>query len=316
VAAVARQLGVGWHTVMRAVREHGQPLIDDPDRLDGVSGLGVDEHVWSHAGPGRRTRFATGMVDLTSGRPPRLLDVVQGRTGRVYADWITGRGQAWRQAIRVAALDPFRGYATALSDTLPGALRVLDPFHVVKLGFDMLDQVRRRTQQQTLGRRGHKDDPLYAVRRLLRHGADHLTERQRLRLDTALVAGDPSGEVTVAWRIAQDLRAIYHAPNAAEGRRRARRLLAILPGCPIPEAARLGRTLRAWKIEFLGYFDTAGVSNGPTEALNLLIEKVRRIGHGFRNFANYRLRLLLYCGISWQDEKPLRIRTRRPRFVA
>ncbi len=43
----------------------------------------------------------------------------------------------------------------------------------------------------------------------------------------------------------------------------------------------------------LAYFDTTGVSNGGTEAVNLLIEKTRRIAHGFRNFDNYRLRILL-----------------------
>ena len=53
-----------------------------------------------------------------------------------------------------ASLDPFRGYATALTTQLPDAIRVLDPFHVVKLGLDCVDQVRRRVQQNTLGHRG------------------------------------------------------------------------------------------------------------------------------------------------------------------
>ncbi len=43
----------------------------------------------------------------------------------------------------------------------------------------------------------------------------------------------------------------------------------------------------------LAYFVTGGVSNGGTEAINLIIEKTRRLAHGFRNFANYRLRILL-----------------------
>lgn len=45
-------------------------------------------------------------------------------------------------------------------------------------------------------------------------------------------------------------------------------------------------TLTEWQTEIMAYFDTGGASNGPTEAVNLLIEKVRRIGHGYRNFAN------------------------------
>ena len=42
VAAVATTLGVGWHTVMRAVRDYGTPLIEDPARIDGVAAVGVD----------------------------------------------------------------------------------------------------------------------------------------------------------------------------------------------------------------------------------------------------------------------------------
>jgi len=63
--------------------------------------------------------------------------------------------------------------------------------------------------------------------------------------------------------------------------------------CPIPEVARLGRTLRAWRAQVLAYFDTSGVSNGGTEAINLIIEKVRRLAHGFKNFDHYRLRIML-----------------------
>ena len=52
---------------------------------------------------------------------------------------------------------------------------------------------------------------------------------------------------------------------------------------------------------------TAGCSNGPTEGINLLIKKVKRVGHGFRNFANYRLRLLLHCGVTWQTRRTARL---------
>ena len=68
-----------------------------------------------------------------------------------------------------------------------------------------------------------------------------------------------------------------------------------------------------WRKEFLAYFDTDRASNGPTEAVNLLVEKIRRIGHGYRRFDHYRLRLLLHCGIEWPTLLPPRIRRRRPR---
>lgn len=82
-------------------------------------------------------------------------------------------------------------------------------------------------------------------------------------------------------------------------------------------AQRLGRTLQSWRREFLAYFATGGASNRPAEAVNLIIEKTWRLGRGFRNWDNYRLRLLLRCGgIRWSNLTTPRIRTRRPRSVA
>ena len=85
-----------------------------------------------------------------------------------------------------------------------------------------------------------------------------------------------------------------HLPrNPGERRQIAIKLLDSFHTCPIPEVARLGRTLRAWKGQILAYFDTHGVSNGGTEAINLIIEKVRRLAHGFKDFDHYRLRIML-----------------------
>ena len=111
---------------------------------------------------------------------------------------------------------------------------------------DLPGRRRRRVQQDTLGHRGHKHDPLYRIGGLLRHGAEHLSPRQHARLDAALTAGDPNWEVSIAWQCYQQLRSIYHAPTPATGRKTAEKVIASFPTCPIPEVARLGRTLRAW----------------------------------------------------------------------
>ena len=77
----------------------------------------------------------------------------------------------------------------------------------------------------------------------------------------------------------------------------------------------LGRTLARWRSEILNHHRT-GASNGPTEGLNLLIKKVKRAGHGFRSFANYRLRILLHAGgvrrITVVDARPPGSRRRSP----
>jgi transposase len=150
----------------------------------------------------------------------------------------------------------------------------------------VVDEVRRRVQQHTLGHRGHKHDPLYKIRGLLRHGTEHLSPRQIIRLDTGLAAGAPTWEVTIAWQCYQQLRSIYHAATPTAGRRIAEQVITSFPTRPIPEITRLGRTLPAWRQQVLAYFDTAGVSNDRTEAINLLIEKTRRLAHGFRTFSH------------------------------
>ena len=314
VAAVAAEFGVGWATVMAAVREYGQPLIDDPGRLDRVHTLGVDETAFLAATPTSGTVFATGIVAL-NGRA-RLLDVVEGRSGTALHGWVSGRDQGWRDGIEVAALDPFRGYATALRTSLPQAVRVLDAFHVVRLGLDALDQVRRRVQHETLGHRGHAGDPLFRIRRLLRRGYDHHTQRSWARMLAGLDVGDLDEQVARAWIAAQELRLLYREPSRDRAERRLLRWFTDVAEYEIPELVRLARTLDAWRPELLAYFDTGGVSNGPTEAVNALIKKVKRVGHGYRNFTNYRLRLLLHCGVDWNTSPVTPIRGRLPRLAA
>jgi len=113
--------------------------------------------------------------------------------------------------VGTVALDPWRGYAGALVAPLGHARMVVDHFHAVKLANTVVDQVRRRTQQATLGHRGRKDDPLYRIRKLLVTAAEQLTTRGRARLRAGLTAGDRFGEVT-AWQGQALLRRMSQSP--------------------------------------------------------------------------------------------------------
>ncbi len=85
---------------------------------------------------------------------------------------------------------------------------VVDHFHAIRLANAVVDQVRRRTQQATLGHRGRKPDPLYRIRKLLLTAAEQLTSRGRVRLRAGLAVGAPTGEVAVAWQGKELLRAV------------------------------------------------------------------------------------------------------------
>ncbi|MCZ3386651.1 MAG: ISL3 family transposase [Actinomycetia bacterium] len=305
VAAVARRLGVDWHTLWDAIAPLLVDLADDPARLQGVTVLGVDEHIWHHSPrPGKGPKELTGMVDLTkqpnkNGQPrtrARLLDLVPGRSGPTYAGWLSSRGPAFTDGVQIATLDPFRGYGNAIRDELQDAVAVLDAFHVVKLGLAAMEQTRRRVQQEQCGHRGRKHDPLYRIRNALRASTDKLSAKQVTRIDAGLQEGDPNYEVTVAWYCYQQLRSAFATTNLREGKKIAVKVLDSFHTCPIPEIARLGRTLRSWSQQFLAYFTTNRANNGGTEAVNGIIELHRRIARGFRNPTNYRLRMILAAG--------------------
>src|SRR5512133_43477 len=135
----------------------------------------------------------------------------------------SGSGSGKRTSRNAGHRAPTRLH-NAIRDQLPDTVAVLDAFHVVRLGTQVVDEVRRRVQQDTLGHRGHKHDPLYQIRGLLRPGVEHLSERQQAKLTRCLEAGDPDSEVDVAWQCYQQLRSIYHA-STAEGRRIAEKVI-------------------------------------------------------------------------------------------
>ncbi len=130
-----------------------------------------------------------------------------------------------------------------------------------------------------------------------------------------LNAGDPNGEVASAYLAKELLREVYATVDGAEARRRLGRFYDHCGRADVVELTRLARTLRRWQPQVLAWHAT-GLTNGPTEAVNLLVKKVKRVGHGFRNFENYRLRLLLHCGVQWQTRPAASMRGRHPPLVA
>ncbi len=301
VSRAAAGLGVSWHTANSAIIAEGKRrLIDDPHRFDGVTTIGVDEHVWRHTRLG--DKYVTVIIDLTPTRnrtgPARLLDMVEGRSKAVFKQWLAGRPKAWRDGVDVVAMDGFTGFKTAAAEELPDAVPVMDPFHVVRLAGDALDRCRQRVQQATLGHRGRAGDPLYTARRTLHTGANLLTEKQRARLE-ALFAGDEHVEVEATWGIYQRMIAAYREPDKTKGKTMMQAVIDSVTSSVPPalvEIRRLGRTLKQRAVDVLAFFDRPGTSNGPTEAINGRLEHLRGSALGFRNLTNYIARSLLESG--------------------
>jgi transposase len=301
VARVAEALAVSWNTANDAILAEGKRvLIDDPGRFDGVKVIGIDEHVWRHTRNG--DKYVTVIIDLTGIRdgtgPARLLDMVQGRSKQAFATWLAQREPAWRNAVEVVAMDGFTGFKTATTQELPDAVAVMDPFHVVRLAGDALDRCRRRVQQNLHGRRGRRDDPLYAARRTLHTGVDLLSDGQKTRLDD-LFGNEDHTPVEATWAVYQKMITAYREPDRRRGRKLMQDLIDTVSH-DVPRALRevitLGRTLKRRATDILAYFDRPGTSNGPTEAINGRLEHLRGSALGFRNLTNYIARSLLEAG--------------------
>ncbi len=270
VNEVAVELGTDWHTINDTLIAYGTALVDDdPDRFDTVSALGLDEVLFARIGPWRRQEFSTQIVDVQAGQ---LLDVVPGRSGKGPTAWLIAQGKSWRDQVRYATLDLSSPYRAVFDAMVPDATQVADPFHVCKLANTKLDECRRRVQNETMGHRGHKSDPLYRCRRLLTKADERLTEHGREKLLGLLRAGDPRGNVTTMWHAKEAVRELYSHSDPELALEWVERLGADLQDKDYPiEARSLGRTLIRWKHQIAAWHE-AHVTNGPTEAVNNLIQ--------------------------------------------
>ena len=301
IARVAANLGVAWNTASDAILTAGtELLIDSAGRLDGVTTVGVDEHVWRHTRHG--DKYVTVIIDLTPTRtrtgPSRLLAVVEGRSKQAFKSWLEAQTKAFRDRVEVVAMDGFTGYKTAAVEAIDTVVTVMDPFHVVALVGDKLDRCRQRVQQETLGHRGRSGDPLYGIRRVARTRAGLLTEKQQHRL-SKVFTDDRHVAFEVTWSVYQNVIDSYQAEQPAEGKKIMTRLISSLQsGVPtgLDELRSLGQTMKRRRDDILAFFDHPGTSNGPTEAVNGLLEHLRGTARGFRSIVNYVARCVLDAG--------------------
>ena len=294
VLEVADELACDWHTVNDAVITYGEALLEaDRKRLNQTSAIGLDETSFVKFGREIHTSFATTVADVEN---HQIIDILPTRKYVDVAGWIDKQPLAWKERIAYGALDMSATYAAVYTVILPKATQVVDPFHVISLANRCLDAVRRRVQTEQLGHRGRRHDPLYRARRVLLMGEEKLDAEATERLWSLLELGDPGAEVAIAYRVKERLRDFYRTRDPAEARALLEELREhCLRRAMPPEVQKLGRTIKHW-FDKIANYHLARVSNGPTEALNNLIKRIKRIGFGFRNFENYRIRALLYAG--------------------
>ncbi len=299
VSAVAAELGVSWPVAHRHYVSHADALLTEPVVL-GIDETRRGKPRWvrdTATGRWVRTeRFETNFTDLSG--DGRLLGQVAGRTGTAVAGWLEDRGQDWKNQVTFVAIDPCAVYRTAVTRALPGAVIVVDHFHLVRLANQAVTRVRQRVTRQVLGRRGTTRDPAWANRRRLLRARERLTQQQFTTMWDEILAQEATGELLAAWIAKEELRYLlalartYPARSEISGR-----LFAFYDWCAradVPEVITLARTIEAWWPQIFAFIDT-GITNAGTEANNRRVKDAARIAFGFRNLDNQRRRVRLHC---------------------
>jgi transposase len=238
--------------------------------------LGIDEHFFS-----RKRGYATTLVDLKN---HKVFDTVLGRSEaslRQYLTRLPGREQ-----VRLIVMDLSETYRSIAQQYFPNARIVADRFHVVRL---VNHHLLRAWQQQDPGGRQNR-----GLINLMRRHHWRLSEEQKIRLH-AYLAQYPV------------LRSLYFAKQQLVGflvmknlrAERAKRMLPLflklIEQLERSPAHALAVTLRSW-LEPIVRMWRFSKSNGITEGFHTKMEMLSRRAYGFRNFENYRLRVLAQCG--------------------
>ena len=226
-------------------------------------------------------RWHTCFYDL-SGKQG-MLGQAEGRTADDAAYWLAGATPAWRDAVRIVAIDMCSIYLSAVRRILPGAAVAVDLFHVVQQAVKTLGDERRRAIRDKYGRRGRSGDPEYGIKHLIERNLETLFPDQFAKIINTLDS-DPNGkQIALAWiakeklRDALKLRARVTGSTPRERQVRDR-LWAFYDWCAqhedIPKLAVLASTISRWEDQIVTAVIT-GVTNATSESLNRLASTAR-----------------------------------------
>jgi transposase len=219
-----------------------------------------------------------------------VLDILPDRNRESLAAWFEARGVAWCAQVEVCCADMWDAYHGVAQAKLPQAQRVVDRFHVMKNLTDAVTKARRSIQRQA-------DEATQAVlkggRWLLVKNAEHLTAEEGERLAQMLAV---SPELKTCYDLKESFRIWFDKSadrQTADSALRDWQTQAKATGLRSLQA--FVKTLDNWREGILNYFNGRH-SNGFAEGINLKIKMLNRRGFGYRNFAHFRLHILVAFG--------------------
>lgn len=234
--------------------------------------IGIDEH-----GFRRSERFVTMVVDHDN---KRLREVVAGKTAAQLEDALSSI--PGRENVELVSLDMSDSYKSFVKGFFPNARMVADKFHVLRL---LNGHINRRRKEIT------GDVRKNPVRKLLLRNRRSLNYLERLALDRWLEENLALKEI-YWWK--ENLHSLYRCIGIRWATRKLQKMLDMMAKSLLPEIRTLRKTLLRWREEILNYF-VYRLTNARTEGFNNVAKTVKKRSYDFRNFENYRLRLLSAC---------------------
>ena len=271
-AGVARLVGLDEKTVRNICEEH---LRRELDRREVTAPLilGIDELT---LGGRKRTIF----VDVGE---RKLLDIVDAMSRRRVDHWLYHLPN--KKRVRLVTIDMWGPYKAAVNAIMPGALIVVDKWHVVSKAGYYLDRVRARYRRGAKGK--EKRNP-HKGRLLLHTKGSRLSPMRRMALDALL---DARPLIRDGWRCKEAFYDIWETEDRATAEAAYDAWKASIPDGVRPEFEQLAKTVDNWRTEIFAFFDHP-FTNAYTEARNRLIKDLSRAGRGY-SFEKIRAKALL-----------------------
>jgi transposase len=247
---------------------------------ESVRFVGLDEKSFK-----RGQDYISLMTDL---KGHRVLEVVEGRdTEQAVALWET-LPEPQRKKIEAAAMDMGANFAAATRQAAPQASIVHDKFHVSKLLNEAVDKVRRDEHRRLLEK---GDDSLKDTKFLWMQGAS-VTGERALRFEELC---ERDLKTARAWAYKETFIEFWAQPDAATGQAFFKDWFRTVRRSKIEPLKKAASTFKDHLLGLLNYF-MHPITNALTEGFNSRIQAIKADARGFRRFANYRVRILFYCG--------------------
>ena len=277
IQKVSAQENLVWQTVNEICQRGARKELEERP-VSKVRAVGMDEFAIKK---GHRD-YATVIVDLER---VEIIDILEYRDQAKLIEYFKNRGVEWCEGIEVFCSDMWQGFINTAKAVFPHATLVVDRFHFFSYLNKAVD-----SQRKNLRRQFKDQEEFKRLKWALLKNAENLTTDQKKKLNRALLL---SPQLKLIYEHKEKFRAIFNQHLT-----RKQGEIALTQW--IEEAKKMKNNylnkflymLNDWKEYVLNYF-TYRVTTSVIEGINNSIKTVKRMGYGFRNFANFKQRVLV-----------------------